>query len=631
MRDLTGYLKKILYLFSISLIFSIFSFQLFANDDFTINSNFNHTLTSESVETDVILQINSVGPRVISYYTASIPIANLKTTCRNFKTGEPFECAYYHRGSVTDVQIDLRNSVTKPDNPLEIAISYSTSINEANSYTVSSNILDTKTVGVSITYPKEMGEPFWSSDPIQSVRLKGEDLMEIYIGDPIHPSVSLLFGEKITYRFEINKVFSNPSSEESQTFELYVPSDTHNQVIIWDEIDPLPNTALKDEDGNYIFKYVVGNDKTIDCKVSGYIQMIKVDNEHFVNESFLTQKAGYWTISNNTEFSRVNTYLRRRGLEVDSSFDDINRLEDSEKEVFYRYIYQYVIDRLDFSKDIALGITNETRLGANTLTENPNESSTIDYADFLIALLRSYNVPSRLIVGYVSNITGYTSDGFYHHWVEYYDQTQNRWITADPFLENYFEKSLFGSPFYDHIVIIRRGKSAVAPKLSFFTETDFTVRSETEEDIIGVFDLNSELSFERLITTQKFLRGYIYLSNTGNTTINNYNIVNSNIDGLNSYIDPLNNLSSRIILPKQNAKLQFNIPTENINDDNINVDILFTNTDIYEKEISLETSLEKDTPVYISILSKIFSIILFSSLILLIYFGVTFIKKKKNG
>jgi hypothetical protein len=635
MKDLTGYLKKILYLFSISFFFSILfsniSSQSLASEDFSINTNFNHLLTSESVETEVILQVNSTGPRVISYYTASIPLSNLRTTCKNYKTGEPLECSYYHRGSVTDVLIHLNNSITRPENPLEIAITYSTPINEANSYNVFSEVLDTKTAGVTITYPKEMGEPFWSSDPIQSIRLKGQDYLEIYIGSPTQQSVSLLFGESVTYRFDIKKVFSNTINDENQTFELYVPSDTYSQLIIWDDISPLPNTALQDEDGNYIFKYVVGPNETIDCTVSGYIQMLNVDQEQSADFLFLTEKTGYWTISNNTEFTRVNTYLRRRGLEVDNSFDNIENLQDSERELFYRYVYQYVIDRLDFSKDINLGITNETRLGANTLTENPNNSSAIDYADFYIALLRKYNIPGRLVVGYVSNITGYTSDGFYHHWVEYYDTQQEKWIVADPFLEDYFEKPLFGNPFYDHIVIIRRGKSAVAPKLSFFTETDFLVRSETELEITGTFNFNSDLSFEELISTKRYLRGYLYISNTGNTTINNFEIVKSNLSEINTYVDPINNLRSRIILPKQNATVQFNVPTEDIVDDNIDLNITLSNLGIFNEEISLSTPLEKDTPIYISIISKIISVLLFSVLVFLVYLGINFIRKRKNG
>lgn len=631
MRDLNGYLKKILYLFSIFFLFFTFPLKLFANSDFTINSNFNHKLTVDSVETEVILQVNSTGPKVITYYTASIPLANLKTTCKNFKTGEPIECTYYHRGSVTDVLLDLKNTVTRPENPLEVAISYTTSINESNSYTVSSNVLDTKTVGVTVTYPKEMGEPFWTSDPIQSVRLKGEDSMEIFISNPVHPSISFLFGEKITYRFDINKVFTNSSSGENQVFEIYVPSDTYTQIVIWDEISPLPNTTLKDEDGNYIFKYDVPPNESVDCTISGYIQKLKIDEEEEVKKSFLTQKTGYWTISNSTEFTRVNTYLKKRGLDVNSSFDDIQKLDDSEKELFYKYIYQYVLDRLSFSKDITLGITNETRLGATSLTENPNSASAIDYADFLIALLRQYGVPSRLIVGYVSNITGYTSDGFYHHWVEYYDLNQKAWVVADPFLEDYIEKSLFGNPFYDHITIIRRGKSAVAPKLSFFSEGDFAVKSETEKEIIAEFDFKADLSFERMVSTQKHTRGYINLTNTGNTALNDYQILNSNIEDLSSFIDPLNNLRSRIILPNQSSKIQFNFPSDKLKHEEIEIDLLLQNSGIFEKEINLKTPLGKDTPYSLRIGSKVLSILLFVILLLLIYLGIRFVRKKKNG
>jgi hypothetical protein len=219
-----------------------------------------------------------------------------------------------------------------------------------------------------------------------------------------------------------------------------VPSDTPTQTIIWEDISPTPTSSLKDEDGNYIFKYIVKPGETADCKISGYI--LKTEDLEITEKtsSFLTQKTGYWSITNNTEFRRINSFLERKGLLIPPTFDDVEVLEDAQKELFYKYIYQYVIERLNYNEEIPLGIESSSRIGAQTLTEAPNNASNIDYSDFYIALLRNYNVPSRLVVGYISNITGYTSDGFYHHWVEYSDTNQNRWVTADPFLEEYFGK-----------------------------------------------------------------------------------------------------------------------------------------------------------------------------------------------
>ncbi len=638
MKDLIGYLKKIQSKYSLlglsfivlALLFSFFSFffikPLLATGNFQVSTNFEHTLSPDTVKTDVIMHLESDSPRVISYYTATIDLEQLRVECINFKTRETLECTTFNRGSSTEILINLNNSVVRPDNPLQVLLTYNTPRGEDSTYNLTSQVHDTTTNSVLIRYPKELGEPLWTSDPVHNIRVVGENF-EALINKPAYSKISLLFGEKLLYGFNINKVFSNTHGNENQTFELYVPADTPTQTIIWEEISPLPNTALKDEDGNYIFKYIVEPNQTLDCNISGYIQKTESLEYNGNIRSFLTQQTGYWSISNNTEFRRINTFLKRKGLNIENNFEDAESLNKSERELFYKYIYQYVIDRLNFEKDMPLGIGTQARLGANTLTDSPNKASSIDYADFYIALLRRYNVPSRLVVGYISNITGYTSDGFYHHWVEYLDTNTNKWVTADPFLEEYFEKNLFGSPFLDHLVVLRRGKSAVAPKMSFFQETDFVVRSETEKDISPKFEVNSNLSFEGYKVTDKFVKGYIHISNSGNIAINEYNISKSNIKNIQSYLDPVNNLQSTVVLPKQNSTIQFNIPYEEIDSSNIFVNIQYSNLNIYKKDETLETKIEETTPLYLSLLSKAISLLVFGAFVFLIYFLVLIIRK----
>jgi hypothetical protein len=637
MRDLIGYLKKTPWKFSllklISFVFFLFLIVGFSNfvrsafavdstGNFEISVSFEHTLTEESVETDAILNIKSDSPRVISYYTATIPLEELKISCTDFKTNKTLECTTYNRGSSTDVLINLKNSVVRPEESLKILLKYSTPIREKSSYTLSSEIGDTVTESVLIIYSKEMGEPLWSSDPIHNIRGVGDNF-QVLIDKPTYSNISLLFGERLLYKFEINKVFSNSLNEENQTFEIYVPSDTPTQTVIWQDISPLPNISLQDEDGNYIFKYVVEPDQTLDCNITGYIQKTESLATELQPSASLTQNLGYWSINDSTEFKRVNTYLQRKGLSVTNNFDNVDQLKAVEKELFYKYLYQYVIDRLNYDKEIPLGIGNQARLGANTLVDSPNKAGATDYADFYIALLRKYGVPARLAVGYISNITGYTSDGFYHHWVEYLDSNQSKWVTVDPFLDEYFEKDLFGSSFLDHIVILRRGKSPVAPKMTFFQENDFIVNAETQESFLPEFKVNSEFAFEEYKVTDKYLKAYIHISNIGNIAVNDYSILKSNISEITKYLDPVNNLRSQIILPKENSSLQFNIPYNEVHSRNLFVTAAFRNLDMYELEETLEAEVQEEVPIYVSLVSKLVSILIFGIFVFLIYFLIT--------
>jgi hypothetical protein len=596
---------------------------------FNVNVDFEHTITKETIDTQAVMEITSSTPRVISYYTAILPIERLRVTCEKFKTGEQLECTTFNRGSNTEVLINLNNGVVREDSPLEILIKYSLPREEESSFNISSTIFNTTTRSVVIKYPKDMGEPLWSSDPIQNIK-SVEDKYVILIEQPQNPKLSIVFGEKLLYKFDINKVFSNTLKDDNQTFEIYLPSDTPTQTIIWEEISPTPTSSLKDEDGNYIFKYIVKPGETVNCKISGYIlktQDLETSDE---TSSFLTQKTGYWSITNNTEFRRINTFLEKKGLVIPPTFDDVETLGDAQKELFYKYIYQYVVERLNYNEEIPLGIESSSRIGAQTLTEAPNNASNIDYSDFYIALLRNYNVPSRLVVGYISNITGYTSDGFYHHWVEYLDTNQNRWVTADPFLEEYFDKNLFGSPFLDHITIIRRGKSAVAPKLSFFQDTDFIVKAETTKDIQPQFSIDSLFTIEDFSITKPYAKGLLKLKNEGNVALNNIVISKSNIENLTKYTDPIKNMQSDILLPDGENFLQFNIPHDKINSTNIFVEASFANLDRYKTEETLGTEVKQEVPLYISIFSKLLSILIFCIFLFLLYFLIKLGKKKTS-
>lgn len=631
MRDLIGYLKKILFLSSLSLLFLPFT-PINANNNFNVESSFEHTVLETEVSTELTLKILSPIPRVISFYTASIQKPNLNVECFRTSDLSVLKCSTFNRGSVTDILIDLQNSVSREDRPVEVLIKYTEQREASPSLNFLSQVLDTTTTGVTVNYPSSLGKPLWSSDPISNIKAEWGDRLSIYIDRPVHSNTAILFGERVQYRFEINKSFTNSSRDENQTFQIYVPPDTPNQLIIWDELEPLPNSTIKDEDGNYTFKYILPPDSVLDCRITGYIQKLETDISYTAEELFLTQKTGYWSLNNRSEFLRINNYLQRRGLEIDASLDDIKNLDSSKKSLFYKYIYDYTVERLQPAEDTTVGIGEEIRLGANTVVDAPNNASSIDYADFLLTLLRAYNIPTRFIIGYISNISGYSSDGFFHHWVEYYDSEQSSWVIADPFLEDFYSKPLYANPFYDHITIIRRGKSSVAPKLSFFNINDFVVTSDTETTNEPNVAFEATLQVEKHKSTNNYVKVYLHFKNTGNVALNTFQATSSNIEGISSYVDPINNLNSTLVLPGKTGKIQFNIPVEEVESSNLFVTARAGNSHLHEQEIVVQGEIDIETPLYIIILSKILSILFFSTLLFLIYLIIKkYILSKTNG
>ncbi len=624
MRGLIGYLKKILFLSSILALTLSLAQKTSAAEPFQIYTSFEHKIESKNISTETILQIRSDSPRVISYYTASIPQKNLDILCYLVKTNKRINCTTFHRGSNTDVLLELNNAVVKKDAPLEVMLRYKISNDSSNAFNISSKILDTTTSSVLIQYPKTIGEPLWTSDPLSSIKAV-KDSYQILINKPIHPTISILFGEKVSYKFSISRNLQN-TTEENQTFELIVLPDTKDQTVIWTDISPLPNSAVLDENGNYVFKYIVPPSQSMECKIDGYIEKI-ISEEKEKGADHLTKPTGYWKIVNSSEWIRVQTYMKRHNLNILKDFDDIESLKTEEKEIFYKALYKYVVEKLNFNKNLTLGIETTARLGANILTESALESAPIDYADFYIALLRHYKIPSRMVIGYVSEISGYTADGFYHYWVEYYDSTLSKWIIADPFLSDYLNKDLFKSDFFDHITVLKRGKSSVSPNITFYSENDFKVEfSPSEKEEIS-FSPTAELTFEKLKSTDQYLKGYLYILNSGNIAINRHSLEKSNIENVRKYIDPVNNIYSKIILPKQSATIQLNIPYNSIHTSNIFLNITLANNSSNQKNFLLEQNVTEILPIYILIISKIISISVFLVGFFLIYFGIKKIRK----
>lgn len=630
MRNLSGYLKKTLSLFSLFFLLTslLFPYKIFSEEGFKVYVNFQHTIESSQIKTEATLQIRSETTKVLSFYTASIPLRNLDVKCYKQDNTE-ISCTKYYRTSVTDVLIDLKNSVISKEQPLEIKLVYSVPQGDSLLYNISSKISDTTTNEVYVKYPTSKGKPLSTSEPIRDIQISKDNYV-LLLKNTKHDELSILFGQKLTYKFNISRVFSNQGNTEPQTFEIIVPTDNSSQEIIWEEISPKPYTSFIDDDGNYILKYILQPNETIDCKISGNINKKSAEQKIEKPQSMFTKEIGYWNITDTSEKKHIQSFLADKGLEIIKSTDNIDQLTPEQRALFYKYIYQYVINRLAFPSDVQLGITNSARIGANSIIQTPTKANPVDYADFYIAILRKFNIPAKMVVGYVSNISGYTSDGFYHHWVTYYDQDKQKWVEADPFLEEYTKNSLFENPFNDHITILTRGKSPLSPTITFFSPNDFTVALDTNSTLEKNFSVKSELRFDNYDITKKYAIGYIYILNDGNSAVTDFSLLTSNIGNIRKYIDPVINTSTQIILPKESTRIQINIPFSELLTYSINLKAQFSNNSGNIKQVEIRGDIDENIPTQLKILVKILSLTIFAILLLLVYSIVKKIRRKKQ-
>ncbi len=615
MRNLNGYLKKTLLISSIFIAFVFLSINIFnkvnALEGFDIQSDFNHVWNGEKIDSTVYVTISTTqAPRVITYYTITIPEENLKPEVYSLNKNAKLEPTYYNRSGATDIVVDLENTVVSPEKSVSLRITFTTDSNK-DSLSLISSINDTTSRSFNFTYPSKYGDISWSSTPVTKITKKGENF-EIQTAPPQGKRVNISLGDKISYEFHISRNLLN-SSDEMISSEISLPPNTNMQKISLDSLQPKPNKTYKDIDGNYILQYEIAAKSNIEVSVTGYITMGKTIYSD-INIPNIEEET-LWKIKSTDLEKRISKYVKENtNQDIESIYDIKN---PSTKEILYRSLYRFVIDNLE-PNTLTLGsLTGSTRLGGERALSEQAKSTSEDYADAAISIFRKYKIPTRLVIGYVTNISDYHPDGMYHYWVEYMDIDKKDWIIIDPFLEDYSNTSLWGRTLADHVTLLYRYENPNTPKLSYYSENDFQI-SVNKQDIEQIYDISADIYIKPFKYIDSHLQGSINIKNLGNTLIDQIDIVKSNPD-IASYIDHIENNKTTLLLPNDTTEIKFNIPSNKIDTPMYAVIKAYSGSQSLDEKY-VETGIEfTENTRYIKIFTKIASILLFVIIALPIY------------
>lgn len=98
-----------------------------------------------------------------------------------------------------------------------------------------------------------------------------------------------------------------------------------------------------------------------------------------------------------------------------------NLSEDSEK---IKVLYKYVINNMGYDFDKLSKLKNDYLPDINTSIKS-GKGICYDYASVFAAMLRSIDIPTKLVKGYSENVNGY------HAWNEVYSKSTDKWILID--------------------------------------------------------------------------------------------------------------------------------------------------------------------------------------------------------
>lgn len=603
MRNLIGYLRKTVLLFSLAFLIQLNTTNVSAQIGISTYTNFNHTIKSNGyIDSSVSFFIVSSDTTVLTYYTLTLAQNNIEPQIYSVTENKKLEATVYNRSNSTDILIDFENAIVSPNRPYEVSISYSYQYLDGNVIDLLSKVQDSVTENVTVKYPKEFGESSWISDQPEEIK-SNTDSYILNISKPDSTSIKIIFDQGIVYGFNISKSLNNNSDYSSQ-YELLLPPDTQFQKLIIDNIEPKPSQSIMDNNGNYLLIYTLEPNSNTDVKISGYLQMEYHDFYFAPDTPIYNTKDIYWSLEgkNIREFER---YLELNNYNIDEISD--KKLIES--------IYYYVIEKLTPSTDSST-LSGGFRKGCIEVLDNALSATGENYADVIHTFLTYYEIPSIYTLGYVSDISNYQEDGMFHYWVQVYNG--ENWIVLDPFLEDYSKVSLYGREQLDHITILNRKFNPISPTLTYFSDNDISFEYITDQSITYLPSSNVSISLEPYSLLNRYLHGRINIENTGNTVITSTRFTDGNTD-LGQYIDNISFLSNQVLLPHSSNDINFYIPYSDIPDDMIISTVNLKNgyTTVDSQIISTEYSVSTNSGYEVVI--KIISALLFLLFLVPVY------------
>lgn len=447
-------MKLAVKLLLVIVFFFAFSVKTFAQGNFSTDYNVTYTV-NEKANTHVNLSgtlRNLTDKYYASSYSVQVGFTDIKNLSANDSDGS-IAPKIVKTAKGTTITLTFNQNIVGLNNELNFNISFDTSeVARNNNNTWDVNIPgiasenDFSSFNVTVNYPESLGKPTFIKPEIagNNAKVFGNQLV-FTKGDLGDSGISIAFGNYQIYRFNLGYHLENKNLFPIST-EIALPPDTNYQKILIDNINPRPINVTLDKDGNWLAKYILNPNKSMDINVLGKAKVFLNPKEEYLDPQlaleYLKQKQ-YW----------------------DADSPKIKSLASKLKTPYA--IYQYVFKSLSY--DFSRVESNSPRLGSLEALKNPNSAVCLEFTDLFIALARAAGIPAREINGYA-----YTTNKFerplsfikdvLHAWPQYYDYDKKTWIMVDPTWANTTGGvDYFNTLDFDHIVFVIKGLNSNYP------------------------------------------------------------------------------------------------------------------------------------------------------------------------
>ena len=496
---------RLITLLSISILFLIVP-SLALAEDFSTTYDVLYEVNEQGITsvTQNVSLTNNVSDRYVSEYTVNVGSVKVSDFYAWDSLGQ-LDTDYVEGGDETQVTLKFNEQVVGKDKQLDWTFGYTTQtlaeqvglVWEINlpKISVQSEITAYE---LTLKLPKSFGQEIYIS-PLPASR---EDTNDFYIlkynQDQLEQEgVSAAFGASQVLNFTLKYHLKNPKTNRITTEVAFPPDIISRQQLIYTSIKPSPDNVRLDGDGNYLATFSLEANQELNITAQGQARLFSPNFSNFkkgnlfeiplsVSENY-TNALPYWE-SDNDELSSL---ARELVTNLPTVYEQALAL------------YNYVTSTLSYSKERVQG-DDFGRRGALETLENPDQSICLDYADLLIALMRSVGIPAREVNGYA-----YTKDTSYlpsdmqgealHAWVEYHEPYIG-WVPVDPTWGSTSRLDFFNKLDTNHITFVRKGLSSEEPypagayKTSDSQKGDVSVSFGSEEDLVDALERTPDLA-----------------------------------------------------------------------------------------------------------------------------------------
>lgn len=269
---------------------------------------------------------------------------------------------------------------------------------------------------VTIKTPAKYGTPARTQPAVAQIATK-DGFTTTSFDQTATRGVTAVYGNEQFFKLNLTYPLNNPGSQPIQT-QITFPPDTAFQKVVYESIDPHPDSWKVDADGNWLATYILPGNAAWTVTADAVVRTALVADPSFPEPLVLpayTEPQEFWQTS------------------------AASILEEAKKLTTPAEIYNFTLGALTYTTKLSIDLK---RLGAVEALKQPLLATCQEYADLFIALARANDIPARRLIGYAQTQNtalrpvGLSELGFagdvLHAWPEFYDSTKKQWRAIDP-------------------------------------------------------------------------------------------------------------------------------------------------------------------------------------------------------